>query len=92
MELEEPITLKDENKGTLCLPDKSEPIKTGSKCDVIGWSHTSYNSTQPSHLMHATVLTVSTSICNLTQAYNGTVNETQTICAGYKLGGIDACN
>ena len=42
--------------------------------------------------MHAVVMVIPTPICNLEMAYNDTVNSDYLLCAGYKKGGIDACN
>jgi len=42
--------------------------------------------------MHAVVMVIPTAICNLELAYNNTVNSEYLLCAGYKKGGIDACN
>lgn len=65
MELSEPINLKHQHKGQVCLPDNYQPIKPGSYCHVVGWGHTSYGGIQPNHLMHAVVMVIPTNICNL---------------------------
>ncbi|XP_066923520.1 serine protease hepsin-like [Clytia hemisphaerica] len=92
MELAQPIDLQHEHRGQVCLPDNKQPTRDGQYCHVIGWGHTSYKGKQPDHLMHAVVMTIPNKICNLEMAYNGTVKEKYLLCAGYKEGGIDACN
>lgn len=91
MELEEPINLNDDNKGTLCLPEEEQPNETIRRCYVAGWGHTEYNGTQPDILRHAKVLTVPTPICNLPNVYNETIDSKELICAGFEEGGVDAC-
>ena len=92
MELSQPLDLQHEHRGQVCLPDNNQPIRNEDYCHVVGWGHTSYNGKQPNHLMHAVVMTVPIKICNLEMAYNGTVDGKFLLCAGFKNGGVDACN
>ncbi|XP_057300212.1 transmembrane protease serine 11B-like protein [Hydractinia symbiolongicarpus] len=92
LQLKTAIKLKHSNKAAICLPDNQKIIPDLYGCYAVGWGHTSYNGTQPDELRHAKVYTVPNSICNSEVAYNNTVNPKELICAGYKDGGIDACN
>ena len=92
MELSSPLDLEHEHRGQICLPDNKRPIRTGHRCHVVGWGHTSFDGDQSDHLMQAVVIAIPNKICNMEAAYNGTVDPRYLICAGYKKGGIDACN
>ncbi|XP_057300161.1 serine protease hepsin-like [Hydractinia symbiolongicarpus] len=92
VELQESIKLHHSNKASLCLPDDYKSIPDFYGCYIVGWGHTAFAGEQSDELRHAKVYTVPNSICNSEIAYNNTVNSKELICAGYKDGGIDACN
>lgn len=92
MQLKHSIKFNVTTRPTVCLPDRRKRIHDYYNCYVVGWGHTSFNGTQPDELRHAKVYTVPNSVCNKEVAYNNSVNPKELICAGYKNGGIDACN
>ena len=93
LELETPISSTlIHSGGFLCLPDESDLAREGDLCRIVGWGHQAFiDGKQPEILQNAQIPIVSNAICNQPNAYNGRINEENTLCAGYPLGKIDAC-
>ena len=91
LRLSEPITLDHANKGTVCLPDNQNPVLPGTICDMVGWGHSSAGGDQTETLHHVQLPVVHMTVCNASEAYNGTMLES-SLCAGLAEGGKDACN
>ncbi|KAM7349854.1 trypsin-1-like [Cochliomyia hominivorax] len=71
------------------LATPRDRIKDGSYATVLGWGFTSINEQTPAeHLMVAHVPIVRQSTCN--RQMGGLITK-RMICAGFKSGGVDAC-
>ena len=75
--------------------DTSHSLATNTQTKVAGWGNMStspysFNNVFPSNLMEARVPIVSTSLCNSSFSYNGTITSNM-ICAGYMKSTKDSC-
>lgn len=79
---------------TIALNEAEINIKTGSIiAQTAGWGMINsdfWNPKTPDILQKVNVPLVSQSDCNAAAAYNGAITD-RMICAGYKMGGKDAC-
>lgn len=90
LELQKPI-LYTRYVTPICLPTRSQPrFPAGHVCTVAGWGHTQYNGHVQDKLHEVDVKLVSHKKCNSPKSYNGSVHQ-RAICAGYEIGGRDAC-
>ncbi|EDO33256.1 predicted protein, partial [Nematostella vectensis] len=80
----------DENVSPICLLPPEHKLPWGKTCIITGWGHIRWNGTQPEALREAKVRLVPTWVCNLVNSYNGTIHS-RALCAGFKEGGVDAC-
>ncbi|MBN3285645.1 TRY3 protein, partial [Polyodon spathula] len=75
----------------VALPRHEASLSEGRVCRVSGWGYTSTAGGQiPNTLRTVKLPIVSSSRCNSTEAFNGSITYSM-ICAGYSLGGKDAC-
>lgn len=73
------------------LPRQDATIAEGKMCRVSGWGYTAPSGGQiPSTLRTVTLPIVSMEKCNSSDSFNGSITESM-LCAGYSLGGKDAC-
>lgn len=73
------------------LPRQGTPIAEGRLCRVSGWGYTNPGGGQiPSTLRTVMLPIVSTEKCNSSESFSGNITENM-LCAGYSLGGKDAC-
>lgn len=72
------------------LPRHGASVAEGSMCRVSGWGYTSPSGQIPSTLRTVTLPIVSTEKCNSSESFNGQITENM-LCAGYSMGGKDAC-
>lgn len=64
----------------------------GAIATVSGWGNTSTTGEEyPNEMFKVDVPLVSSEVCNSADAYNGGVNATTEICAGFAEGGKDSC-
>lgn len=91
MELSKPIAF-DKHIRPICLFEEGMEFPWGTLCSITGWGHTKFNGSQPEALHEARVALVSDQECNKKESYDGKVHKEVSICAGFKEGGIDACN
>ena len=78
--------------GTICLPESTNTVPTGTKCVATGWGHTKLGESQlPELLQEVVVPIVSRRQCNSPEAYNKSLPK-NVLCAGYDKGGKDACH
>uniref|UniRef100_A0A3Q1JUV1 trypsin n=1 Tax=Anabas testudineus TaxID=64144 RepID=A0A3Q1JUV1_ANATE len=90
IKLRAPVYLNSYISITL-LPRQGDTIPEGRVCRVSGWGYTSFIGGQiPSTLRTVTVPIVSTEKCNSSDSFDGSITENM-LCAGYSLGGKDAC-
>ena len=87
--LSEPV-LYDNFVSPICLLRSGMRFPWGKECYVTGWGHIQWNSTQPDILREAKVRLVPPQICNSVKSYNGKIHS-RALCAGFKKGGVDAC-
>ena len=85
-----PISIEDENKARICLPDDDNPVADDQECYATGWGHLEYGGFPSDYLPEVKVRRVSPDVCNDTNAYNGEIDETMT-CAGFSEGLKDSC-
>lgn len=73
------------------LPRQGAPIAEGRLCRVSGWGYTNPSGGPiPSTLRTVMLPIVSTEKCNSSESFSGNITENM-LCAGYSLGGKDAC-
>nr|XP_055044829.1 trypsin [Misgurnus anguillicaudatus] len=72
------------------LPRLDAVVPVGRVCRVSGWGFTTPTGGIPLTLRTVKLPIVSTSVCNSTESFNGLITD-DMICAGYSLGGKDAC-
>ena len=85
-----PINIDDENKGRICLPDDDNPVAEDQDCYATGWGLVQEDGFPSDKLREVKVKRVSLARCNSLLSYGGRKDETMT-CAGYAVGGKDAC-
>ena len=90
LQLKLPISIEDENKARICLPDDDNPVADDEECYATGWGLLEHNGFPSDYLREVNVNRVSPDVCNDTNAYNGGIDETMT-CAGFAEGQKDAC-
>ena len=90
IQLKLPISIKDENKARICLPDDDNPVAEDQECYVTGWGDIEYDGYPSDYLRQVKVNRVSKDVCNASDVYDGEIDETMT-CAGFFEGGKDAC-
>ena len=90
IQLKLPISIEDENKARICLPDDDNPVADDQECYATGWGHLEYDGFPSDYLREVKVKRVSPNVCNDTNAYNGHIDETMT-CAGFAEGQKDSC-
>nr|XP_002120693.2 neurotrypsin-like isoform X2 [Ciona intestinalis]XP_018673362.1 neurotrypsin-like isoform X1 [Ciona intestinalis] len=75
-----------------CLPTSLNQFPGGTKCHIVGWGQTSFESATPYTrlLKEATIPLISRRDC-LAQSVYGTRLSTNMFCAGYIRGGVDTC-
>lgn len=89
LELSSPVTYNSFVR-PICLPVNGLAFPPGKICYVTGWGSKGWNKPPSEFLQEAPVRLVSRTECNKKKSYDGTVPKT-ALCAGYKDGGIDAC-
>uniref|UniRef100_A0A3Q0SHA7 trypsin n=1 Tax=Amphilophus citrinellus TaxID=61819 RepID=A0A3Q0SHA7_AMPCI len=73
------------------LPRQGATIAEGRLCRVSGWGYTNPSGGQiPSTLRTVMLPIVSTTKCNSSESFSGSITENM-LCAGYTIGGKDAC-
>ena len=85
-----PININDGNKGRICLPDDDNPVAKDQDCFATGWGHVQENVFPSDKLREVRVKRVSLAKCNSLLSYKGRKDKTMQ-CAGYAVGGKDAC-
>ncbi|KAI8521417.1 Suppressor of tumorigenicity 14 protein [Branchiostoma belcheri] len=86
MKLSSSITF-DDYASPVCLP--TVDVTGGTMCYTTGWGSTG-GSSLPNILQQGKVPVVDRSTCNSGSYYNGQITNNM-ICAGYRQGGVDAC-
>ncbi|XP_031558945.1 transmembrane protease serine 9-like [Actinia tenebrosa] len=77
---------------SVCLPEVTSNLTTGTSCYVTGWGKTAENETRYSPVLNELqVDLVSKEVCNRNTSYNGTIPE-EYFCAGFSEGGLDSCS
>lgn len=96
--LENELKLNSNNGNitSVCLPNKDTLIEVNHKCNIVGFGMTQYEEeaikkTPSSSLRHADIRLVPIETCNRAKAFNSTVNETMTVCAGDGTAGVSPC-
>ncbi|NXU54163.1 TMPSC protease, partial [Turnix velox] len=76
----------------ICLPPSDLPLlmENGTECFIGGWGRTGEQGDTSDVLKEAKVEIIPYSHCNSSGSYGGLLNENM-LCAGSRLGGIDAC-
>lgn len=90
IQLKLPISIEEENKARICLPDDDNPVADDQECYATGWGHLEFNGFPSDYLREVKVNRVSPDVCNDTKAYDGDIDETMT-CAGFAEGFKDTC-
>ncbi|KAM9829880.1 LOW QUALITY PROTEIN: trypsin-3 [Syngnathus typhle] len=73
------------------LPRQGASIAEGRLCRVLGWGYTNPRGGQiPSTLRTVRLPIISSHKCNISESFNGDITENM-LCAGYSIGGKDAC-
>ena len=90
VQLKLPISIEDENKARICLPDDDNPVADDQECYATGWGLLEYDGFPSDYLREVKVNRVSPDVCNDTNAYDGDIDETMT-CAGFAEGQKDSC-
>lgn len=88
--LKRAISIEDENKARICLPDDDNPIDEEQECYAAGWGLLDYFGFSSDYLREVKVNRVTNKECNKFESYHGRIKNSQT-CAGLKPGGKDAC-
>jgi secreted trypsin-like serine protease len=70
----------------------SSTPKVGKALSVIGFGYIDNEETNPEYLMEVSVPTVSQQDCNDSDSYDGKIDPSTMICAGFPQGGKDSCS
>lgn len=89
LKLAEPLTFSKQIS-PIALPSQDEPVEDDSLCFVTGWGNTQNSQESRDKLRAAFVPSVNQEECNTAYESFGGVTD-RMICAGYKVGGKDAC-
>lgn len=90
LQLRSPVFLND-YVSIILLPRFDAAIPANTTCRVSGWGYTSpTGGTIPSTLRTVTLPIIPSAKCNSSASFNGRITENM-LCAGYELGGKDAC-
>ncbi|XP_006873845.1 PREDICTED: transmembrane protease serine 11G-like [Chrysochloris asiatica] len=89
VKLATPVTFSDDVH-RVCLPDATFKVLPKSSVFVTGWGAVKKNGAFPNTLREAKVEVISNDVCNRVDVYGGAVSSGM-ICAGYLIGGQDAC-
>ncbi|CBY13815.1 unnamed protein product [Oikopleura dioica] len=75
----------------ICLPEnRFDSPQPGDRCTIAGWGINTRQGDQPEFLQHAEIPIISNEECRRKKDYSNISED--MICAGYKEGGVDACN
>ncbi|CAG5095833.1 Oidioi.mRNA.OKI2018_I69.XSR.g14359.t1.cds [Oikopleura dioica] len=72
------------------LENRFDSPKPGDKCTIAGWGIHTRQGDQPEFLQHAEIPIISNEECRRKKDYSSISED--MICAGFKEGGVDACN
>ncbi|XP_040823052.1 transmembrane protease serine 11D-like, partial [Ochotona curzoniae] len=78
------------NIHSVCLPEATQSIVTGSSAYITGWGSQEYGGDTVTYLQQGRVTIISNDVCNAPTMYNGAVLSGM-MCAGLSQGGVDAC-
>lgn len=74
----------------ICLLPSGQHFPSGKECYVTGWGHTRWRGPKPDILREAVVKLVHQEKCNREESYGGAIHN-RALCAGFEVGGVDAC-